>query len=171
MYEKETEQLQEIIDDSRRIVFFGGAGVSTESGIPDFRSADGIYHQKYKYSEDYLKNLKILEYDILYGNHEIYGGENPYKATDMVMGTDEIKITKAYAYGDHVCVEGENFNDFSVVLVNEKEYPTVIVNGNMLTAEGVKLKAGDKVSVIQRGKDKIELSRVTLELTVDNTKP
>lgn len=45
MYEKETEQLQKIIDDSSRIVFFGGAGVSTESGIPDFRSADGIYHQ------------------------------------------------------------------------------------------------------------------------------
>ena len=35
MYEKETEQLQKIVDDSRRIVFFGGAGVSTESGIPD----------------------------------------------------------------------------------------------------------------------------------------
>lgn len=52
MYEKETEQLQKIIDDSRRIVFFGGAGVSTESGIPDFRSADGIYHQKYKYSPE-----------------------------------------------------------------------------------------------------------------------
>ena len=41
--------LQEIIDDSRRIVFFGGAGVSTESGIPDFRSADGLYSQQYKY--------------------------------------------------------------------------------------------------------------------------
>ena len=53
MYEKETEQLQKIIDDdSSRIVFFGGAGVSTESGIPDFRSADGIYHQKYKYSPE-----------------------------------------------------------------------------------------------------------------------
>nr|WP_178631327.1 NAD-dependent protein deacylase [uncultured Mediterraneibacter sp.] len=52
MYEKEIEQLQEIIDDSSRIVFFGGAGVSTESGIPDFRSADGIYHQKYKYSPE-----------------------------------------------------------------------------------------------------------------------
>ena len=50
MYERETEQLQSIIDDSRKIVFFGGAGVSTESGIPDFRSADGIYHQKYRYS-------------------------------------------------------------------------------------------------------------------------
>ena len=39
--------LQQIIDDSRRIVFFGGAGVSTESGIPDFRSVDGLYNQHY----------------------------------------------------------------------------------------------------------------------------
>lgn len=39
--------LQEIFDDSRSIVFFGGAGVSTESGIPDFRSVDGLYNQKY----------------------------------------------------------------------------------------------------------------------------
>lgn len=52
MYEKETEQLQKIVDDSRNIVFFGGAGVSTESNIPDFRSADGIYHQAYKYSPE-----------------------------------------------------------------------------------------------------------------------
>ncbi len=42
-------QLQEIIDQSSNIVFFGGAGVSTESGIPDFRSQDGLYHMKYKY--------------------------------------------------------------------------------------------------------------------------
>lgn len=52
MYEKEIEELQKNIDDSSRIVFFGGAGVSTESGIPDFRSADGIYHQQYKYSPE-----------------------------------------------------------------------------------------------------------------------
>ena len=52
MYEKEIEQLQEMIDESNRIVFFGGAGVSTESNIPDFRSATGIYHQKYKYSPE-----------------------------------------------------------------------------------------------------------------------
>lgn len=52
MYETEIAKLQEIIDDTQNIVFFGGAGVSTESGIPDFRSADGIYHQKYKYSPE-----------------------------------------------------------------------------------------------------------------------
>ena len=43
------KSLQEIIDHSKNIVFFGGAGVSTESGIPDFRSVDGLYNQKYDY--------------------------------------------------------------------------------------------------------------------------
>ena len=44
-----TEQLNEMIQNSDNIVFFGGAGVSTESGIPDFRSVDGLYNQKYDY--------------------------------------------------------------------------------------------------------------------------
>ncbi len=43
------EKLKESIEESNNIVFFGGAGVSTESGIPDFRSKDGLYNQKYKY--------------------------------------------------------------------------------------------------------------------------
>lgn len=47
--EREVETLQELIDRYDRIVFFGGAGVSTESGIPDFRSVDGLYHQTYEY--------------------------------------------------------------------------------------------------------------------------
>ena len=44
-----TEKLKELINGSNNIVFFGGAGVSTESGIPDFRSTDGLYHQEYDY--------------------------------------------------------------------------------------------------------------------------
>ncbi|RHR29899.1 NAD-dependent protein deacylase [Clostridium sp. AF19-22AC] len=63
MYEKEVEQLQEIIDESENIVFFGGAGVSTESHIPDFRSADGIYHQSYKYSpEQVVSHSFFMQY-------------------------------------------------------------------------------------------------------------
>ncbi len=48
------EKLQKIIDDSDNIVFFGGAGVSTESGIPDFRSVDGLYNMKYKYPPEQI---------------------------------------------------------------------------------------------------------------------
>ena len=47
--EQDVEKLQELVDQYDRIVFFGGAGVSTESGIPDFRSVDGLYNQKYDY--------------------------------------------------------------------------------------------------------------------------
>lgn len=47
-------QLQDMINENNRIVFFGGAGVSTESNIPDFRSADGLYKQKYRYSPEQI---------------------------------------------------------------------------------------------------------------------
>ena len=49
MMNKKIEKLKEYIQESNNIVFFGGAGVSTESGIPDFRSKDGLYNQQYKY--------------------------------------------------------------------------------------------------------------------------
>lgn len=47
-------QFKELVDHSDNIVFFGGAGVSTESGIPDFRSVDGLYHQKYDYPPEMI---------------------------------------------------------------------------------------------------------------------
>ena len=46
---RETDILKQWVKESDNIVFFGGAGVSTESGIPDFRSVDGLYNQKYDY--------------------------------------------------------------------------------------------------------------------------
>lgn len=69
MYETEVAKLQEIIDDSQNIVFFGGAGVSTESAIPDFRSADGIYKQQYKYSPE-----QIVSHTFFYRNTEAFYG-------------------------------------------------------------------------------------------------
>ena len=57
------EQIKKIIDESERVVFFGGAGVSTESGIPDFRSQDGLYNQKYKFPpETILSHTFFVNY-------------------------------------------------------------------------------------------------------------
>lgn len=50
----EIEKLREVVQESNNVVFFGGAGVSTESGIPDFRSVDGLYNQKYKYPPEQI---------------------------------------------------------------------------------------------------------------------
>lgn len=62
MYEQEVKKLQELMDDSHNIVFFGGAGVSTESNIPDFRSADGLYQQQYKYSPEQIVSHTFFQH-------------------------------------------------------------------------------------------------------------
>ena len=56
------ETLKQWVDESRKIVFFGGAGVSTESGVPDFRSQDGLYNQKYDFPpEEIISHHFFLE--------------------------------------------------------------------------------------------------------------
>ena len=65
MNSSEIETLKTWIAESSRIVFFGGAGVSTESGIPDFRSKDGLYHQKFDYPPE-----EILSHSFFYHHTE-----------------------------------------------------------------------------------------------------
>jgi len=55
--------LQQIIDNCKKLVFFGGAGVSTESGIPDFRSIDGLYNQKWKYPPETIISRSFFFHD------------------------------------------------------------------------------------------------------------
>ncbi len=60
-YEEKILKLREIIAGTDNIVFFGGAGVSTESGVPDFRSEDGLYRQKYKYPPEFMLSHTCYE--------------------------------------------------------------------------------------------------------------
>lgn len=76
------EKLKSIIDESEYIVFFGGAGVSTESGVPDFRSVDGLYNQKYKYPpEEILSHSffmrKTDEFYKFYKDKMLFKGVEP----------------------------------------------------------------------------------------------
>ena len=59
--DEKQKQLQDWISESRHIVFFGGAGVSTESGIPDFRSVDGLYNQQYQYPPETILSHTFFE--------------------------------------------------------------------------------------------------------------
>ncbi len=90
----EIEKLQEMIDQSKKIVFFGGAGVSTESGIPDFRSVDGLYNQKYDYPPEtilshtfYMK--KPEEFFRFYRDKLICKGAKPNAAHKMLARLEE----------------------------------------------------------------------------------
>ena len=61
--EEKVARLREMVRESDNIVFFGGAGVSTESGIPDFRSVDGLYNQKWKYPPETILSHSFFERD------------------------------------------------------------------------------------------------------------
>jgi len=81
----EITKLKEILQNSNNIVFFGGAGVSTESGIPDFRSADGLYSEKYAYPPETILSHsffmeKTEEFYNFYREKMIYPEAKPNKA-------------------------------------------------------------------------------------------
>lgn len=61
--DEKTIELQKMIDESHKIVFFGGAGVSTESGIPDFRSQDGLYQQEWKYPPETIISRSFFDHN------------------------------------------------------------------------------------------------------------
>jgi len=78
-------KLQDFISNSQNIVFFGGAGVSTESGIPDFRSVDGLYNQTYKYPPETILSHqffmeKTAEFYKFYKNKMLFLNAKPNKA-------------------------------------------------------------------------------------------
>ncbi len=78
-------ELKMLIEQSEKIVFFGGAGVSTESGLPDFRSADGIYGQKYQYPPEYILSRRFFyehteEFYLFYRERMLYPDAKPNKA-------------------------------------------------------------------------------------------
>ena len=79
------QELQGMIDESQRIVFFGGAGVSTESNIPDFRSSDGLYNEQYQYppeqvvSHTFFQKRTELFYDF-YKNKMMFLDAKPNAA-------------------------------------------------------------------------------------------
>lgn len=130
--------------------------------LGDLGISEGIvtkFHQKQMGTTDYLKNLTVLEYDILYGKCDAYGGKNPFEPTVIQMGTQTISIVDTYNYKNYICIEGFNFNDYSVVYINGKEYTSEIINNRLLKINNYTLKNLDVIYVVQKGTDKIELSR------------
>lgn len=82
---KKIDELRKIVNESDNIVFFGGAGVSTESGIPDFRSVDGLYNQTYKYPPETIISHSFYrsnpeEFYRFYKDKMIFADAKPNKA-------------------------------------------------------------------------------------------
>ena len=125
------------------------------------------YHQFRQDEEDYQENMQLLMYDMLYGDMEVYEGENPYEPTELKMGVDEIKIREVYVKKailtenePLVYITGDNFTEWSTIAVNGEAVETIYLNRRLLAAtelpeseEGIYV-----ITVRQQGNDGIVLS-------------
>ena len=117
--EVKVKKLQEIIDESQRIVFFGGAGVSTESGIPDFRSVDGLYHQKFKYPPETMLSHTFFKQNTwdffdFYKNRVIPADPKPNAA--------HLKLAELEKAGKLIGVVTQNIDGLHQAAGSEKVY-------------------------------------------------
>ncbi len=117
--EVKVKKLQEIIDESQRIVFFGGAGVSTESGIPDFRSVDGLYHQKFKYPPETMLSHTFFQQNTwdffdFYKNRVIPADPKPNAA--------HLKLAELEKAGKLIGVVTQNIDGLHQAAGSEKVY-------------------------------------------------
>ena len=138
------------------------------------------FHNQFKNTPNYLDDLKLLQYDMLYGEQYIYGGINPFIATDLKMGTYDISITDIYEETttteevevlesiepsedseaieeidelegkNNLVVKGENFNEFSKVYINGKYNKTVFIDSNTLMVNDITLEPNSSIVVTQR---------------------
>ena len=104
-------------------------------------------------TEEYLNGIELLQYDILYGKHYCYDGGNPYPATDIVMGIDEVIIHDITLSedGEYYILEGESFTNWSRVYINNSKLKPEYISGTQLAVPVDKIDDGDSIVVSQVG--------------------
>lgn len=110
-------------------------------------------------SEGYLNKLELLEYDLLYGDREAYMGEFPYVETELQMGSVPIIIEKASTDYGRLLVTGQNFTEYSSIVINDQIVQTAYVDSEHIVAILDKQLQFDAFSVAQVNRDGVSLSR------------
>lgn len=117
------------------------------------------YHQNYSGSANYLENLELLSYDMLYGERYIYGSKNPFVKTDLQMGVKPINIKEVVQIGDDYYIKGENFTEYSKISLDGEALKTVYLGPTILALnEKVDPEDVDRMKVSQIEKNKEVLS-------------
>lgn len=116
------------------------------------------YHQRNMGAKKYSRNLRILQYDMLYGKRYIYGQTNPFERTDIKMGIDDITINLVEQDGENVFVHGENFTEYSSIYVNGKLIDSKYLDESTIEVPEYTIQENAKVTVSQLGSRQSVLS-------------
>ncbi len=109
------------------------------------------YHQERRNSQNYQRDLEVLQYDLLYGEQYAYGGESPYEPSHMQMGTEPVKLEEIRQSSETLFyMTGKNFTAASRLEIDgEIVEHTVYVSGEMLMVPDLQLEGGEKIRVVQ----------------------
>ena len=111
--------------------------------------------------DDYLSFLRVLEYDMLYGDHNIYGGDSPYQPTELQLGTEPI-VCESFTYDPAtatISVYGQNFTTYSDILVDGERKNAVFADETRLIARANGVTEDSRVRVGQFTREGDELGR------------
>lgn len=112
------------------------------------------YHQQRAETKDYLKDLELLQYDILYGEQYVYDGEPPITEGHMRMGVKDVTLTNIVAQPgeeNSFSLYGENLTKNSKIYVNDEQQDSKFLNNTHVIVSDCALKDGDVIKVIQMG--------------------
>lgn len=115
------------------------------------------YHQNFSNEEDYLESLELLQYDMLYGDREVYDGENPYEPSQMIMGTNQPLLYEVSRIEDTFRLRGGHFTKYSCAAINGRCVETEYVNNYTLLIRE-QLKDGDIITIHQLSENEVSLS-------------
>ncbi|MCD8398965.1 MAG: LTA synthase family protein [Lachnospiraceae bacterium] len=131
------------------------------------------FHQSrdsYETEEEYTDAMELLQYDILYGEHYVYGGEDPYPASDLIMGTEEVVIDRIMETDNYYYIVGSNFTNWSKVYVNGEKVSTTFYSSRLLRVKKSKVPEGTNTIVVNQvgSSSTIFRSSNEVELVVSN---
>ncbi len=106
-------------------------------------------HQNGSNAVDYLETFELLQYDMLYGNKEIYGEVNPYEPTDIRMGIFDATLSNVVEDDNCILVSGEYFTEYSRVIINGEIIDTTYISDKLISIEKQELNIGDIITVGQ----------------------
>ncbi|MFQ9510770.1 MAG: hypothetical protein ACLRZ7_07665, partial [Lachnospiraceae bacterium] len=108
--------------------------------------------------EKYLNDLKVIEYDTLYGDQDVFGGTNPYEEVDMKMGVEDITMSDVLYKDNCFYIMGDGFTTFSKIINNDKILDTTFISENLIVAQDVTPAEVNHIRVAQIDEDSKELS-------------
>ncbi|MGN0243942.1 MAG: sulfatase-like hydrolase/transferase, partial [Lachnospiraceae bacterium] len=116
-------------------------------------------HQTYMDEKDYQKDLKLLQYDQLYGKNYLYRDEEVFPVMDMQFGVAPLKIKQVKIRSAITIVKGREFTPYTRLFINDERVPTKYLNQNTICFSTSALQEGDVLSVRYLTKDSTELRR------------